>query len=84
MTVKQLLSEIDSREISEWIAFNNIEPFGEQRADLRAAMIACVMANAWRGKNQPAFKLDDFILNFDPPKQQSVEEMKKILKEICK
>lgn len=66
------------------MAFFNIEPFGEQRADMRAALIACVMANAWRGKNQNAFKLDDFILKFDPPEAQSVDDMKKILKEICR
>ena len=74
----------DSRELSEWQAFYQIEPFGEERADLRSAIIACTMANAWRGKNQRAFKLTDFMPNFEPPKQQTDAEMKIILKGFCK
>ena len=84
MTVSQLLSNIDSKELSEWMAFFQAEPFGEQRADLRSALISCVMANAWRGKKQKAFKLDDFILNFEPPKKMDVEDMKQILKGLCR
>jgi len=85
MTVNQLLSQISSRELSEWAAYYSIEPFGERREDLRAAMMACTIANAagGRGKNKPAFKLKDFLLNFEPPKQQSNDEMKSILKAIA-
>ncbi len=66
-------------ELSEWQAYSLIEPFGEARADLRSATIACVIANANRGKGQPAFKLEDFILKFEPPEQQSKKDMKTVL-----
>jgi hypothetical protein len=75
-----LLSQLDSKQISEWMAFYQVEPFGEERADLRSAIIACVTANAWRGKNQKPFEVSDFLPKFDPPKQQTLEEMKTILR----
>ena len=81
MTLAQLLNNISSKELSEWIAFSNIEPFGEFRADIRAAMIACVMANSWRGSNQPAFKISDFMITFNNKKEQTVDEIKSILKQ---
>jgi len=65
------------------MAFARVEPFGEQRADLRSAIIACTMANAWRGKNQPAFKPADFMPRFEPPKPQSAEQMKSILRALA-
>ncbi|WP_236674309.1 DUF4035 domain-containing protein [Paraburkholderia hospita] len=45
MTVRQLLANLDSAELTEWMAFNSIEPFGEARADLRAGIIASTVAN---------------------------------------
>lgn len=77
MTVDGMLRRMSSRELSEWIAFYNIEPFGEERQDLRNAMACCVMANAWRGKGK-AFKINDFMLRFEQ-KKQSAETMKKLL-----
>lgn len=58
------------------MAYERLEPFGEWRADLRAALIAMVVANAWRGKDQPAFSIDDFMLKFDgePQREQTVED----------
>lgn len=49
----------------EWIEYAGLNPFGEDRADLRSARIASVMANAWRGKGVPRFKPADFMLMFD-------------------
>ena len=54
-TVAQLLSEISSRELTEWVAFNNISPIGEERGDARQAFTTAAIVNAFRGKNsQPA------------------------------
>jgi hypothetical protein len=82
MTVRGLLSQIDARELKEWQIFSMIEPFGEERQDLRSAMVCATLANVNRGKNQPAYKLDDFMLRFDPKPEQSPDEMKAILKMI--
>jgi hypothetical protein len=80
MTVRGLLKTIDAKELEEWKAFYNIEPFGEERQDIRAAMICCTLANVNRGKNQTAYKISDFLLRFDPKPEQTPEEMKAILK----
>jgi hypothetical protein len=45
MTVGELLARISSAELTEWMAFDAIDPFGEERADLRAGIIASVTAN---------------------------------------
>lgn len=54
------------RVLMEWYAYAALEPFGEERADLRAAMVAATVANCMgRKKGQKAFKLTDFMLEFD-------------------
>lgn len=54
-----------ARLFTEWMIFYNLEPFGEQRADLRAAIVAATIANANRGKNQRAYKVEDFMPRID-------------------
>ena len=65
------------------MAYDLIEPFGEERADLRQAMTSCIMANAWRGKSQNAYKVEDFMLAKEK-KPQSDEEMMNVLKQIAR
>lgn len=36
---------ISPREFQKWKIYYEVEPFGEQRADLRAAMIICWLSN---------------------------------------
>lgn len=88
MSVRQAQREIDSREFSEWLAFYDLEPFGELRADLRSGLICASMANAWRGKDDPAAKPSDFMPLLrretdecddgeeDAPEPQPAEELK--------
>ena len=59
--MRELLARISSRELSEWMAYYELEPWGEERADLRAGIIASAMANVWGAKTKPA----DFMPNFD-------------------
>ena len=80
MTVRELLVRISSKELAEWMAFYKLEPFGEERADIRAAIVACTMANLWRGKSQPAHRLEDFMPKFEPPPQMDWQEIKDKLK----
>jgi len=65
------------------MAFYLIEPFGEYRADLRNAMLCSLIANVNKGKKQRPFKMKDFMLRFESPKQQSDEDMKAVLKAYC-
>jgi len=83
-TVGQLLSEISSREISEWIAYSKIEPFGERWADLRAATIvqAVILPHIAKGKKKPS--LADCCLKFEKPKPMSVKKMGDFLKNLTR
>ncbi len=66
MTVEELLHRISSRELAEWMAFYSLEPFGEERADLRAAIIATTVANAARDpkRRRRPFRPADFMPRF--------------------
>lgn len=63
-SLKECQRDVDSREFAYWKAWYRIEPFGEERADYRSAIIACTIANAHRQKGRSAFKIDDFMPKF--------------------
>jgi len=50
---------MSSREISEWRLYEEVEPFGERRADYRTASICHTIAAANGAKDT---KLEDFLL----------------------
>ena len=50
MTVAEMLHRISSAELTEWIAYAKIEPFGELRNDLRAGVISATIAT-YAGKS---------------------------------
>lgn len=65
-TVAELQQRMGSAEFAAWLAFYQVEPFGELRGDMRAAMVATLTANAHRNakkKRQP-FELSDFLFQF--------------------
>jgi hypothetical protein len=74
-TVDQLLSEISSEELSEWMAYYQLEPFGDERADWRSGMMAATMANLQRSKNRAPYKPEDFMPQYDRPEQEWEEQM---------
>ena len=47
MSVRRAQAEISSREFAEWIAYSKINPFGEDRADDRAALMAYRLSQMW-------------------------------------
>lgn len=65
MTVGELLDRMSGQELAEWRAFSLLEPFGEERADMRSAMVAQILANVNRGKDQAPFKLEDFLSGYE-------------------
>lgn len=80
MTVREMLQRVDSHELSEWMAFYSIEPFGGEREDWRAGKIAATIANVHRRKGQRAFTPDDIIPRIKPPGPiQTPEEQKQML-----
>ena len=46
------------------MAYAEVNPFGEGRADLRIGILTSVMASIHRKKGRPAFKASDFMPEF--------------------
>lgn len=60
-TVHELLSTISGNELAEWMAYEQIEPFGPLVEDWRAGQVCATVANVQRRQETPAFKADDFM-----------------------
>lgn len=62
-------NEISSREFTEWLAYYQLEPFGEIVADLRHGVAAALLANVNRDndKKPEPYKALDFIPWADQP-----------------
>ena len=57
MTVGQINEQMSAKELTEWMVFYSIEPFGPAREDYRAALQCSIAASAAGAKAQPS----DFI-----------------------
>ena len=75
MPVAQARRDIDSREFAEWIAYANVEPFGEQREDFRMGYIAAIICNMFLPRGSRRLTPRDFMPDFSPPKPQTGAEM---------
>lgn len=76
--MRELLESVDSRELSEWAQFANVEPFGD---DWRpGAQVASILHNVHRAKEAPALQADDFMPIKQIPKPQSAEQVLAIFK----
>lgn len=56
------------------MAFYRLEPFGDERADLRAGIVASTVANSNRGKRGKITKATDFM-----PFRTAAEDRRKVL-----
>ena len=61
MPVREMLARMGSDEFSEWLAFYQLEPFGDYRADYRSGVVASTFANAHRVKDASPFRPEDFM-----------------------
>ena len=66
-----------SRELNEWFAFIDQEPIGEERADLRAGIIAAAVGN--HGFRHPKEGSEYRALDFMPLLKLAREEPKPVL-----
>lgn len=71
-----MLGCISSRLLSEWMLYAQVEPFGEERADLRSAIVASTVANVQRDPKQQRepYTAQDFMPRFEPPEEPDPEE----------
>lgn len=66
------------------MVYYDLDPFGNERGDLQSAVIATVIANAWRGKGR-AYKVKDFMPEFDKEqKKQTHDDMWNVVKMFAK
>ncbi|MFA5161866.1 MAG: DUF4035 domain-containing protein [Elusimicrobiales bacterium] len=78
MTVSELLSRVSSRELTEWQTYYELEPFGEDRADLRAGIVASTVANVSRKSGTKPYKAQDFMPKFGKEKQDWREQLEMV------
>jgi hypothetical protein len=80
VNVDEMLASISSQQLEEWAIFSQLEPFGGQQEDLRAGIMAAVVANSnpYRAKGSPALKPEDLFPSLRPKglQVQSLSEMK--------
>lgn len=62
--IAQLKAEMSHREFVSWLAFYEVEPWGEERADLRAGIVASTVANCHVSRKGKGFKPSDFMPDF--------------------
>lgn len=48
MPRREMLRRMDAQELNEWMAYEQIEPFGEERADLRSGISTAAIVNTLR------------------------------------
>lgn len=76
MPVRELLARVDSRELAEWMAYEQVTgPLGPERADIHAGIIAAAIHNANTGKRGRKAKPRDFIPRWDRAAQTWEEQL---------
>jgi len=77
-----MLGEISSEQLTYWMAFNFLEPFGPRAAWIRSGQIASMIGNTHLRKGARPFSPQDFMpepLGKARKKKQTLAEMKSIL-----
>lgn len=69
-----MLATISPEQFHEWRAYADLEPIGGERGDFQAASVVQALINVNRGKNKPAIKLRDCLLQFTPAAPASPEQ----------
>lgn len=52
---------MSSSELTEWMAYYKLEPFGQERDNYHAAMLAAIAVNSNRKKGAPAVPISEFM-----------------------
>jgi len=73
-TVGELQSRMGSHEFSEWLAFYQIQPFGQIKDDYRSGMICATIGNLFIEKGKKGVAPGDFF-DLDPWQAQSSREV---------
>jgi len=77
-----MLNHLSYRELNVWIEYFSIEPFPEEREDLRNAQLLTLLANIWRNKDTKEFEIKDFLLDFWGEIGEKKEPPEKLFKKV--
>lgn len=68
-------------ELTEWKALYNLDPWGEERADLRVGMLTAMVGNALKRKGGRKLRPQDFMLSDRRGRKQTPQQMLGVLHE---
>jgi len=74
-TVQEAKATVSALEFKSWVEFYGLEPWGEERADLRAGIIASTFANCHTRRGGKPYQPKDFMPRYGPPERMTDEEM---------
>jgi hypothetical protein len=74
MTVRELLARLDSQELSEWLAFNDLEPLPDSY--WQTGLVCATLANLWTAKGK-SYDPHDFMPTGKP--EPTIQEQIAIL-----
>lgn len=77
-----MLDGLTLKQFLIWQAYYELEPFGEQRADLRMAILGTVLGNLWISKGRK-LKLKDLMPTFAKRKPKTWRQMKSLFKQFA-
>ena len=61
LDVSGLMDGTPQRVLLEWAEYHKLEPWGEERADMRAAIVAATIYNMQRPRGSPIKRIQDFM-----------------------
>lgn len=59
--MSELDESLDSKEWTEWLAFDRLSPIGDDRQDLLAGIVAAAGVNVWQAKDGQSVSPEDLI-----------------------
>lgn len=76
MSVRAAQREVNSREFTEWRAFDRISPLTDRRIDYNAAMVAATIVNVMTDE-RTTVKVSDLVLDFGGKTRSTPEEIER-------
>jgi hypothetical protein len=71
-----MLDAMDAVELQHWLAYAEIDPWDEQRADLRAAQTTAMILSVHAGKWHPP---SDFLPKYGPVESEPMDDEQLLL-----
>lgn len=80
MTVEELRDRMTSAELTEWRAWYELEPWGEEREDIRTAALMEIIGATFGGKLSRRKAFNSLRMHGEQMPEQTEEEMKAVLR----